>query len=212
MNDFVCEPLQPIPSENLTLSIATVLGHGKVTGCTLTKARKIVTKISASASIPELMSYGLTETQSALIAAALRIGQELCSAPLRPGERFSSSREIYLRYRSRFYAARKEFFVALNLNSKNQLIREVLISVGSLSTSVVHPWEVFAPAVKDSSAAILFLHNHPSGDPVPSREDRECTTRLCQAGKILGIRVLDHIVLGFDDYFSFADAGGLQPE
>jgi DNA repair protein RadC len=82
--------------------------------------------------------------------------------------------------------------------------------VGSLSTSVVHPREVFAPAVKDSSAAILFLHNHPSGDPAPSREDRECTSRLCQAGKILGIRVLDHIVLGFDDYFSFADAGLFQ--
>lgn len=210
LSDFVCEPFQPIPSDHLTMSIATVIGHGKVTGCTLTKAKKIATKISASASIPELMSYGLTETQSTLIAAALRIGQELCSAPLRPGERFGNSREIFQRYRSRFFSARKEFFVALNLNSKNQLIREVLISVGSLSTSVVHPREVFAPAVKDSSAAILFLHNHPSGDPAPSREDRECTLRLCQAGKILGIRCLDHIVLGFDDYYSFADAGMLQ--
>ena len=212
MEGFVCESIQPIPSDQLTLSIATVIGHGKVTGCTLTKARKIATKISASASVPELISYGLTETQSALIAAALRIGQELCSAPLRPGERFGNSREIFQRYRSRFFSARKEFFVALNLNSKNQLIREVLISVGSLSTSVVHPREVFAPAVKDSSAAILFLHNHPSGDPAPSREDRECTSRLCQAGKILGIRCLDHIILGFDDYFSFADASLLQSE
>lgn len=79
--------------------------------------------------------------------------------------------------------------------------------MGSLSTSVVHPREVFAPAVRDSSAAILFLHNHPSGDPAPSREDRDCTARLCQAGKILGIRCLDHIVLGHDDYYSFADAG-----
>jgi DNA repair protein RadC len=156
------------------------------------------------------MNCGLTETQSALISAAIRIGQELCSAPLKAGERFSNSREIFNRYRSRFYAARKEYFVALNLNSRNQLIREVLISVGSLSTSVVHPREVFAPAVRDSSAAILFLHNHPSGDPAPSREDRECTSRLCQAGTILGIRCLDHIVLGFDDYFSFADAGLLQ--
>jgi DNA repair protein RadC len=162
------------------------------------------------ASTAELMNCGLTETQSALISSAIRIGQELCSTPLRPGERFGSSREIFQRYRARFFAARKEYFVSLNLNSKNQLIREVLISVGSLSTSVVHPREVFAPAVRDSSAAILFLHNHPSGDPVPSREDRECTQRLCQAGKILGIRCLDHIVLGFDDYFSFAD-GGCSP-
>jgi DNA repair protein RadC len=210
LNDFVCEQIQPIPLDHLTLSIATVIGHGKIYGRTMEKARKIASTISASASVPELMSCGLTETQSTLISAAIRIGQELCSAPLRPGERFSNSREIFLRYRARFFAVHKEFFVALNLNSKNQLIREVLISVGSLSTSVVHPREVFAPAVRDSSAAILFLHNHPSGDPAPSREDRECTTRLFQAGKILGIRCLDHIVLGFEDYYSFADAGVLQ--
>jgi hypothetical protein len=161
MDGFVCESIQPIPSDHLTLSIATVIGHGKASGRTMAKARKIATTLSASASIPELMSCGLTETQSALISAAIHIGQELCSAPLRPGERFSNSREIFQRYRARFYAARKEYFVALNLNSKNQLIREVLVSVGSLSTSVVHPREVFAPAVRDSSAAILFLHNHP---------------------------------------------------
>jgi DNA repair protein RadC len=212
LNDFVCESIQPVRTDHLMLSIATVIGHGKVSGRTMAKAKKIAQTISASTSGAELMSFGLTETQVALISASIRIGQELCSAPLRPGERFSNSREIFNRYRARFYAAKKEYFVALNLNSKNQLIREVLISVGSLSTSVVHPREVFAPAVRDSSAAIMFLHNHPSGDPAPSREDRECTQRLCQAGKILGIRCLDHIVLGFDDYFSFADANLLQSE
>jgi DNA repair protein RadC len=152
LDEFVCEAIQPIPSDNLTMSIALVIGHGKVYGRTMEKARKIAAKISANASPAELMSCGLTETQSALISAAIRIGQELCSAPLKPGERFSNSREIFLRYRARFFAVHKEFFVALNLNSKNQLIREVLISVGSLSTSVVHPREVFAPAVRDSSA------------------------------------------------------------
>ena len=101
----------------------------------------------------------------------------------------------------------KEYFLSLHLNSKNQLIREVLVSVGSLSTSVVHPREVFSPAVRDSTASLIFIHNHPSGDPAPSREDRDCTQRLIHAGQILGIRVLDHIVLGYDDYYSFADAG-----
>jgi DNA repair protein RadC len=211
-DEFICEPLLWIPSDNLTLSIATVIGRGKVNWRTMLKARKIASMVSASASIPELMNCGLTEKQAVLISASIHIGQELCSAPLKTGERFNNSREIFQRYRARFFAARKEYFVALNLNSKNQLIREVLVSVGSLSTSVVHPREVFAPAVRDSSAAILFLHNHPSGDPAPSREDRECTSRLYQAGKILGIRCLDHIVLGFDDYFSFADANLLQSE
>lgn len=105
---------------------------------------------------------------------------------------------------------RLEYFLSLHLNSKNQLIREVLVSIESLSTSVVHPREVFAAAVRDPAAAVIFMHNHPSGDPVPSREDRECTQRLVSAGRLLGIRVLDHIVLGYDDYFSFADAGVLS--
>jgi DNA repair protein RadC len=79
-----------------------------------------------------------------------------------------------------------------------------------LSTSVVHPREVFWSAVHHRAAAIICLHNHPSGDPAPSREDRECTNRICKAGQILGIRVLDHIVVGEKDYFSFADSGCLQ--
>lgn len=210
LDEFVCEPVLWIPSDHLTLSIATVIGHGKDNWRTMIKAWKIASMVSASVSVAELMNCGLTETQSALIAASIHISQELCSAPLKTGEKYNNSREIFSRYRARFYSVRKEYFIALNLNSKNQLIREVLISVGSLSTSVVHPREVFTPAVRDSSAAILFLRNHPSGDPAPSPEDRECTQRLCQAGKILGIRVLDYIVLGFDDYYSFADSGLLQ--
>ena len=83
------------------------------------------------------------------------------------------------------------------------------LTFGSLNTSIVHPREVFSPAIRDSTAALIFLHNHPSGDPAPSQEDRDCTQRLCRAGKILGIRVLDHIVLGHEDYFSFADVGML---
>ncbi len=207
MDEFVCESIQPVLSDQLTVNIATVLGNGKLNGRTLAKAKKIASTITASASGAELMGCGLTEKQSAVISASIRIGQELCSSPFKLGERFSNSRELFLRYRARFFNARKEYFVALNLNSKNQLIREVLISVGSLSTSVVHPRDSFAPAVRDSTAAIIFMHNHPSGCHEPSREDRDCTARLVKAGNILGIRVLDHIVIGFEDYFSFADAG-----
>lgn len=97
MSEFVCEPILWNPSDHLTLSIALVLGYGKVYGRTMEKAQKIATKISASASIAELINCGLTETQSVLISASIRIGQELCSAPLKPGERFSNSREIFHR-------------------------------------------------------------------------------------------------------------------
>jgi DNA repair protein RadC len=209
---FVHDPAHPAPSDSLALNLATVIGHGTISGRTITKAQKLAGKISAAASMPELLGFGLTERESAVVLACIRIGQDLCSSPYRAGERFSNSGDVFRRYRAKFFNARKEYFLALSLNAKNQLVREVLISVGSLSTSVVHPREVFAPAVRDSAAATLFIHNHPSGDPTPSREDRECTRRLCDAGKILGIRCLDHIILGFDDFFSFADAGLVNAE
>ena len=165
----------------------------------------------AHATLEEIRRAGkISEQQAEFVFCALELGKQVCSIPLKPGERFSNSRELFQRYRARFFAAQKEHFFSLHLNSKNQLIREVLISIGSLSTSVVHPREVFAPAVRDSSAALIFLHNHPSGDPAPSREDKECTQRLIHAGQILGIRVLDHIVMGHSDYYSFADAGLLN--
>jgi hypothetical protein len=116
--EFVCEPVLWIPSDHLTLSIATVIGRGKVNWRTMVKARKIASMVSASASIAELMNSGLTEKQAVLLAASIHIGQELCSAPLKVGEKYNNSREIFQRYRARFYSVRKEYFVALNLNLK----------------------------------------------------------------------------------------------
>ena len=165
----------------------------------------------ASASKEELRAAGkISEKQASALFCAFELGREACSSPLRSGEKFSSSRDLFNRYKARFFYERREYFFSLMLNSKNQLIREVLISVGSLNVSVVHPREVFSFAVRDSASALILLHNHPSGDPAPSREDRECTKRLVQAGKILGVRVLDHIVIGHEDYYSFADASQLD--
>jgi DNA repair protein RadC len=198
---------------SLLADLALVVGFGRITSRGLSTARRLLGSVKTAsglgqASVEELRLAGaLTDREAAMLASALRLGRAVCSTPLRPGERFSNSRDLFLRYRARFLSATREHFFSLQLNSKNQLLREVLVSIGSLSSSVVHPREVFAPAVRDSTAAVIFLHNHPSGDPAPSREDRECTHRLCHAGRILGIRVLDHVVIGFDDYFSFADAG-----
>ncbi len=202
-------------SEILDL-LSSVLTHGGNSIVAFAASRRLLQYFGsaqglAQASLEELRHAGkLSSRQAASLYSALQLGTQVCSIPLRAGERFSNSRELYHRYRARFFAANKEHFFSLHLNSKNQLIREVLVSIGSLSTSVVHPREVFAPAVRDSTAALIFIHNHPSGDPAPSREDRECTQRLIHAGQILGIRVLDHIVLGHDDYYSFADAGLLN--
>ena len=104
--------------------------------------------------------------------------------------------------------ADREQFWALMLDTKNNLIGVNLVSQGSLSASVVCPREVLKPAILLNSAAIVVLHNHPSGDPAPSKEDRDCTIRLKSACDVVGIRLLDHVVIGESGYFSFLDAEG----
>jgi len=200
-------------SSDILNLLSSVISHGGNSQSAHLASRRLLSYFESAqelalATQEEIRRIGrLSSRQAASLYYALQLGRQVCSVPLKPGERFSNSRELYQRYRARFFTANKEHFFSLHLNSKNQLIREVLVSIGSLSTSVVHPREVFAPAVRDSSAALVFMHNHPSGDPTPSREDRDCTQRLIHAGQILGIRVLDHIVLGHNDYYSFADAG-----
>ncbi|MCJ7665484.1 MAG: hypothetical protein MUO59_01955, partial [Actinobacteria bacterium] len=94
-------------------------------------------------------------------------------------------------------------FRVLLLDIKNKIIKEELISQGSLTSSVVHPREVLDPAIRGSAASVIFLHNHPSGDPEPSMDDIEITQRLCKSFDIVGINVLDHIIVGYAGYFSF---------
>jgi DNA repair protein RadC len=100
----------------------------------------------------------------------------------------------------------KEHFLALHLDSKNRLLCLEIVSVGSLNASIVHPREVFKSALLSSAAALIIAHNHPSGNSQPSREDIELTARLKQGSELLGIRLLDHIILG-DRPYSFADNG-----
>ncbi len=100
---------------------------------------------------------------------------------------------------------KKEIFKALLLDTKNQVIKIIDVSIGSLNSSIVHPREVFCEAIKSGCNSIIFVHNHPSGDPTPSSEDIKTTQRLEECGNILGIRVLDHIIIGDGKYISFKD-------
>ena len=101
-------------------------------------------------------------------------------------------------------------FLLLLLNGKNRVMRDEIISEGSLTASLVHPREVFTPAIRHSAASIICVHNHPSGDPEPSMEDREITRRLAECGDLLGVKVLDHIIVGDGQYFSFLDRGEIR--
>jgi DNA repair protein RadC len=116
---------------------------------------------------------------------------------------------VFAHLRGPLAGLRREVFHVLLLDAKHRKLRDVRVSEGSLTATLVHPREVFAPAVRESAAAVVLAHNHPSGDPAPSAEDREITRRLRGAGDLVGVRVLDHVIVGAESYFSFADAGEL---
>jgi len=124
-----------------------------------------------------------------------------------PGESFRSSLQIFRYFSPRVQDLKKECFWNVLLDGKNRIQRVIRISEGSLTSSHVHPREVFRPAIREAAVGVLFVHNHPSGDPTPSQEDIQATRRLTKTGKVLGIRVLDHVVVGSFRYFSFADEG-----
>ncbi len=165
-------------------------------------------RLLAQAATSELCEIkGIGPAKAAELQAVFQIAKRYGSQSLRPGDRFTSSTDVFRHYHEKLRDRKKEVFLSLLLDSKNRVIREIQVSEGSLTASIVHPREVFAPVIRESAAAVLFVHNHPSGDPTPSREDLEITTRLKEAGDLMGVRVLDHIIIGSGEYVSFVDRG-----
>ena len=162
----------------------------------------------SSATFSEICSVkGAGPAKASSVLAALALGRRINTDRLENLERFTAPSQIFNHFHYRFRDRRREYFVTLLLDGKNRILLEEQVSEGSLNQSIVHPREVFSRAVKESAAAVILVHNHPSGDPGPSREDREITRRLKEAGEILGIRVLDHIIIGDGSYFSFVEQG-----
>jgi len=162
----------------------------------------------AAATLTELCNVrGVGPAKATSILAALGLANRVNSDRLESLERFTSPLQIFNHFHFSFRDRRKEYFLTLLLDGKNRIIRQEQISEGSLNQSIVHPREVFIAAVRESAAAVILVHNHPSGDPAPSREDREITRRLKESGEIMGIRVLDHIIIGDGSYYSFVEMG-----
>lgn len=161
-----------------------------------------------SASISELSSIkGLGIAKIAQIKAAFELGKRLMSESSDGKPIFSSSHSIYAYFAPRFKNLKKEFFIGVLLDAKNRLIRECKVSEGTLTNSLIHPREAFKEAVKESAASVIFVHNHPSGDPSPSKDDISITERLRDAGNLLGINVLDHVIIGDGKYVSLKEKG-----
>jgi DNA repair protein RadC len=164
----------------------------------------------SQASIAELCKMqGIGPAKAAHLKAALELGRRAVSSPLSAGVKIRGSQDVYRHYHAHLRSLKHELFKVILLDGKNRIIRDSTISEGSLTLSIVHPREVFNPAIRDSAGAVIFIHNHPSGDPTPSREDHQLTKRLVACGELLGIKVLDHLVVGDARYFSFADQGCL---
>ncbi len=139
--------------------------------------------------------------------AVLELARRAFAVPRRRPDPFRSAADVFERYRFPLSGCSVEVFVVVLLDVKHRPLREERVSTGILDGSLIHPREVFAAAVRERAAAILLLHNHPSGDPAPSAQDREVTRRLRSAGGILGIPVVDHVILGDAAFFSFREEG-----
>jgi len=150
---------------------------------------------------------GIGRARAARVLAAFALGRQASALRMATGARFRSGADIFRHYHGRLRDLRKEQFWAVLLDGKNRVMREERVSEGSLTASLVHPREVFAPAIRESAGALVFVHNHPSGDPTPSVEDVEITRRLCAVADLVGIRVLDHVVVGDGAYVSFLERG-----
>ncbi|GAB4297566.1 MAG: DNA repair protein RadC [Desulfuromonadia bacterium] len=211
------EKLLRLGVEHLTEAelIAIILRSGDAAGgSAVDLGRELLVRYEGLAGLARLSLSELNRVRGVGIAkgasllAAFELGRRLVtSADVWEGERFSSPEQIFRHFRYRLAGLMKERFYTILLDTKNRIIREEMISEGSLSQSIVHPREVFLPAVRESASAVLLVHNHPSGDPTPSREDREITTRLREGGELLGIRVLDHVIIGTAGYYSFSAQG-----
>lgn len=195
--------------------LAIIMRSGKAGRSAVDLGRELLERFGSfggigQAGIREIcLVKGIGPAKAAEIKAAIEIGRRY-QKPSLSGASLCSSQDVVQYYQPRMKDLKKEVFKCILLDTKNRVIREEEVSIGSLSASIVHPRDTFKAAIRESAAAVIFIHNHPSGDTRPSQEDILLTRRLVQAGELLGIQVLDHIIIGEGEPFSFRD-GGLMP-
>jgi DNA repair protein RadC len=162
----------------------------------------------AAASPAELGTvYGIGPAVAARVSAALELGRRLAREGPLERARISGPVDVYERCAPTLRDLGQEEFRVLVLNTQHAVVRELVVTRGTLDSSLVHPREVFRAAIAENAAAVILVHNHPSGDPAPSPEDRQVTRQLAGAGQLLGIPVLDHVVVGDGRYASFVELG-----
>jgi len=214
------ERLRLVGARHLSLTelLALLIGSGSGRG----SARSIAERLTehargslgrlAALDVGELESIpGVGAATAGRVLAALELGRRAASEEAEPGSPIRGPEDVFRRVGPRLRDLPQEEFHALLLNTRHRVVREVLVTRGILDASLIHPREVFRPAVSEGAAGVILVHNHPSGDPTPSPEDRAVTRQLARAGRAVGIPVLDHVVVGRGRYVSLSgelDAGG----
>ncbi|WP_243386158.1 RadC family protein [Bacillus kexueae] len=167
-------------------------------------------RLLKDATVEEITSIqGIGQAKAVQIMAALELGRRIHQLTYEERYVIRSPKDAadYVMEEMRFLT--QEHFVCIYLNTKNQVLQKRTVFIGSLNASIVHPREVFKSALKRSAASLICVHNHPSGDPTPSREDIEVTRRLAECGKLIGIEMLDHIIIGEHKFVSLKEKGYL---
>lgn len=194
--------------------LALILGRGIAGESVMTTAQRLLSQFGdikgvAGATVEELYQVrGIGLAKAAQIKAAFELANRLEDC-VEVGDKpvVKTPEDVAGLVKVRLKGKKKEYFLAILLDTRNQLIKVSEISVGSLDSSIVHPREVFKEAISASAASVIFAHNHPSGDPEASEDDIKLTRRLVEAGGIVGIDVLDHIIIGDKRYLSMKREG-----
>jgi len=184
-----------------------ILGRGIAGESVMVTSQKLLSQFGslqklAEASIEELSSVkGIGPAKAAQIKAVFEIGRRISTqTPSYKSKELTNPEKVFKFMRSKIKDYSKEHFYVIALNSRNWSVSE--ISIGTLDSSLVHPREVFSEAIKNKAASVIFVHNHPSGDPEPSEEDLAITKKLIDSGNVLGIKVIDHIIITRSNFLS----------
>jgi len=209
------ERLQKLGAVNLSTQeiIALILGRGISGESVMVTAQRLLSQFGnakgiADASLEELIQVkGIGMAKASQLKAALELANRLESSEEASSRPVKTPEDAVSVVSASVKGKKKEHFIALLLDTRSRLIRSAEISVGSLDSSIVHPREVFKEAVAASAASVIFVHNHPSGDPHPSQDDIKLTKRLAGLGEEMGIEVLDHVIIGNKKFLSLKREG-----
>lgn len=193
--------------------LAVILGSGFRGADALGVANQLLDKVGGLHRLPRLQAgdlhqiAGIGTARAAQVLAAVELGRRTLVPAVLERPLFRTPRDVAAHLLPQYGSRAVEQFGIVMLDTKHRLIRVRIIAVGSLDTTVVHPREVFREAAAASAAAIVLFHNHPSGDPTPSGDDLLLTTRMLQAGQVMGIDVVDHVILADQTYYSLVESG-----